>query len=281
MGLYSSLSKGFIEAASESHHQVLTCNCNTLTDTRIQGDVILQLLDKKNIGGVAIVPTITPMPGHQLDVLHSHGIPVVFCHRRPPGLMAPLITWPFVDVGRRGGEVIIACGHRRVAFVSAGRYEPTIGSFEGLQGVLAQNGLQLPEHHVLYNMQVKNAPAEDDVHHLLEEMLQSPDRPTAVFCTDTTEAERVFLEATRLGLCVPEDLSIVGFGCIWREGVLSQRLAAVTVDERGLGRQVALLLGKMQAGQQPFDSDETILMPLGFSEGRTLSPASGVAVSTN
>ena len=57
--LYPSLIKGFIEAAAESHHQVLICD--TEMDTHVQGDVILQLINK-NVGGVAIVPTALRCP---------------------------------------------------------------------------------------------------------------------------------------------------------------------------------------------------------------------------
>ncbi len=268
--LYPSLIKGFIEAAGESHHQVVICD--TQMDVRFQGDAILQLLDK-NVGGVAIVPTVTPMPAYQLGVLRSQGIPVVFCHRRPDGFAAPLISWPWEEVGRRAGEEIAGRGHRRVAFVAAGRYVVTDGYLKGLRDVLSQRGLDLPDNRVLCHAQTRIAPAEDDVHRMLVEMLEAPDRPTAIFCGDVMEAERVFLEAGRLGLRVPEDLSVVGFGCIHRDGVLSRRLAAVTIDEADLGRQAALMVGQMQAGQESLDCDKTILVPLGFSEGRTLGAA--------
>jgi GntR family transcriptional regulator, arabinose operon transcriptional repressor len=270
VGLYPSLIKGFIEAAAESHHQVLTCNCGTISDTHVQSDVILQLLNKKNLGGVAIVPTLAPMPSYQLEVLHAHGIPVVFCHRRPEGLAAPLITWPWEEVGRRAGEAIIGSGHRNIAFVGAGRYEVSTAYLKGLRDVLAQHGLELPDDRVLFNMEVKAPPAEDTAHSELAAMLQATNHPTAVFCTDTTEAERVFLEAIKLGLRVPDDLAIIGFGCRWREGVLSQRITAVTIDEVDLGRRVAILLGQMQAGGQAIDSDEIIRVPVGFSEGQSL-----------
>ena len=273
VGLYPSLTRGFIEAAAESHHQVMTCN--THSDMHVQGDVILQLVNK-NVAGVAIVPTtINPMPAYQLDMLKSHGIPVVFCHRRPEGLVAPLITWPFEEVGRLAGEEIVGRGHRRAAFVATGPYVVSNSYLDGLREVLTQNGLELPEHRLLYNQHVIDPPAEDDVHRALAEMLEAPDRPTVVLCSDVTEAERVFLEAVRLGLRVPEDLSIIGFGCVWREGTLSQRLSAVTIDERDLGRRAALLIEQMRTGQQPLNNDEYISVPLEFSEGQTIGAASG------
>jgi GntR family transcriptional regulator, arabinose operon transcriptional repressor len=267
--LYPSLVKGFIEAAAESHHQVLVCN--GCMDTHFQGDMILQLVDK-NVTGVAIVPTIEPMPAYQLNVLTSHGIPVVFCHRRSPGLTAPLITWPWEEVGRRVGEAMVTRGHRRLAFVAGGfgggRYVVTSAYVKGFRAVLSQNGLELPEHRMLFYT------SQDHFRQALAKMLgpKAVDRPTAIFCNDAIESERVFLEAMRLGLRVPEDLSIVGFGCMFRDGVLSQRMTAVTMDEVDLGRRAALLIEQMRGGQHPLDSDDCMLVPLGFSEGQSLGP---------
>jgi GntR family transcriptional regulator, arabinose operon transcriptional repressor len=271
VSLYPSLIRGFIEAAAMSHHQVLVCD--TRMSTHVQGDMILQLLDK-NVAGVAIVPMVDPMPAYQLDILRSHGIPVVFCHRRPQGLVAPLITWPWEEVGRRAAEAIVSQGHEQVGFLAVSRYVVSNGYLKGFRGYLAERGLELRDNRIIFSTRAAIA-ATETPHRTLAEMLEADDRPTAVFCSDAVEAERVFLEAVRLGLRVPDDLSIVGFGCAWRDGVLSQRLTAVTIDEVDLGRRAATMVGQIVAGQQSIDGEETVLVPLGFSAGRTLGAAQG------
>ena len=265
--LYPSLIRGFIEAAAASYHQVLVCD--TQMNTRVQGDMILQLLNK-NVAGVAIVPMIDPMPGYQLDMLRSHGIPVVFCHRRPAGLAAPLISWPWQKVGQQAGELLVSLGHQRIAFVAAGRYVVTDAYWDGLRQVLSRQGLEVSSQGVLYTSRAISPQAEAEAQCHLARLLEAPDRPTAVFCSDASEAEWVFLEALRLGLRVPEDLSIVGFGCIWREGVLRQRLTTITIDEVELGRRAAALITQMQAEPRLRHSEETVLVPLHVSPGRTL-----------
>ena len=269
--LYPSLIRGVIEAAAKSHGQVLVCN--THLDMGVQSDIILQLLNKKNLGGVGIVPPVDPMPAYQLDALRSRGIPVVFCHRRPVGLQAPLITWPFEEVGRRAGKAIVGLGHRRVAFMATGRYVVSETYLKGLREILGQHGLDLPDSQILYHPQFAAPPSDNEVHRALVERLGASDRPTAVFCSDAGQAELVFYEAGRLGLRVPEDLSIVGFGCAHREGVLSKRIATVTVDEVEMGRRVVAMLEQMQAGERSRDGEDTIFLPLGFSECQTLAAA--------
>jgi len=267
--LYSALIKGFVETSVETHHQVLICD--TRCDLHLQSDVILQLIDK-NVAGVAIVPTIEPMPAYQFNALQSQERPVVFCHRRPSGLAAPLICWEFEEVGRMVGQALIERGHRRISLVGAGRYEVTEGYERGFRAALAGHGLDLPERRVLYHAEFARSTAPDEAHQALVEMLRQPDRPTGVFCSDVIEGERLFVEAMEMGLRIPRDLSIVGFGGATRSGAISERLAAVTVDEIELGRRAALMIDEMRASRQPLTDPQRILMPLALSEVETLEP---------
>jgi GntR family transcriptional regulator, arabinose operon transcriptional repressor len=268
--LYPSLIKGFLEAAAGAHHQVLTCDTHLNTD--VQGNMILQLIDK-NVAGVGIVPAVGPMPAFQFNMLRTSGIPVVFCHRRPPGLAAPLVTWDPNDVGCEAIRAILAHGHRRVGFVARRNYTISNGYQEGMRDALVREGLDMPDGHVLYDMELLAPPADDSVRHALTEMFSSADRPTAIFCSGANVAERVMVEASRLGLRVPDDLSVVTFGCIWQNGAISGRQATVGVDERELGRQTVRLLEEMRAGERPMDDQECVFMPLRVCEGQTLGPA--------
>ena len=76
----------------------------------------------------------------------------------------------------------------------------------------------------------------------------------------------------RLGLRVPEDISLVGFGGTWRDGAIARELTSVAVDETEVGRRAAGLLHQMRNGDRPLDNNEEILMPLCLSAGRTLGP---------
>src|SRR6185503_17021941 len=103
-------------------------------------------------------------------------------------------------------------------------------------------------------------------------MLRGPDRPTVLFVSFDPTAEMVYLIAGRMGLRVPEDISIVCFGGSRREGAIQRRLTAITVDEGDTARQAVELLVDMQSGKRPLASQEVIQMPLGVSKGQTLLP---------
>jgi len=267
--LFPSLVKGFDTQACSENHQVLISN--TDYDIHKQGHIILQIIDKR-MAGVAIVPPTTEVtPAYQIRQLRANRIPVVFCHRGVPGVQGPVVTWDFESVGRLAGQTLIQRGHRRILFFGVYRYELTEAYERGLRSVLEANGLSLPKERVVYG------PAEvgsgNGKEQMILEILRRPDRPTAVFCSDDNEAERFFWTAYTLGIRVPEELSIIGFGDARRETVFLRRLASITVDEFALGARAAQMLSEMSAGRLAWEADRRVLMDLSVRGEGTLGPA--------
>jgi GntR family transcriptional regulator, arabinose operon transcriptional repressor len=275
-GYYPSLQRGFHAAAAALNNQVIVCD--TDNDPLRQADALLQLLDKK-VAGVALVPTTNPAtPAHQLRPLHERGIPVVFCHRRVEGLQAPLVTFSALEVGRLAGRAMIERGHRRAAFFSPQRAGLSMHYEQGLRQALREGGGDLPQEFVCYDHTGK-ATLEHELflqRHLVE-LLSHPQRPSALFCSFDSEAELAYLLLQRLGVRVPEEISLVGFGGTWREGALARRLTSVAVDEEELGRKAVGLLAEMRRRERPFKDMTELLLPLGLSQGETLGPAPGSA----
>jgi DNA-binding LacI/PurR family transcriptional regulator len=268
--LYPILVKGFDRGAAESDYQVMVCN--TDNDIHKQGNLILQLIDKK-VGGVAMVPpTTVPTPLHQLRQLRDHHIPVVFCHRRVKGAAGPLLTWDWESVGRRAGQALLDQGHRRLAYFSISRYPLAEAYEKGLRTALAEAGAALPEKRIFYGEYKVGTQDEESVRPALERMLKGPDRPTGIFCNDDTEAELIYLAVRNMGLKVPADISIVGFGGRWRSGAIRQQLTSVTVDEQELGVKAAELLYQMHSGRRSMDDEEMVLMEIAMAPGKTLGP---------
>ena len=81
-------------------------------------------------------------------------------------------------------------------------------------------------------------------------------------------AEAIYLQLMRLGVGVPQDISLIGFGGIVRSSATLRALTSVTVDETQIGRQAVELLERMRRRELPLDHDETIVMPIGVSAGR-------------
>ncbi|MFH1300445.1 MAG: substrate-binding domain-containing protein [Planctomycetota bacterium] len=269
-GYYPSLQHSFEEAASQSQNQMLVCCTRNNIDK--QGNVILQLIDNQ-VGGVAIVPASTPpTPAYQIRQLQKAGIPVVLCHRPVEGIIAPLLGLPFQQIGRLAGESLIECGHRRVAFFAPHCTQTTDLYLDGFQQALAEGGCELSKDRCYFgadgviDMQELAAEITDT----LQRMMHQPDRPTAIFTTFDSMAERLYLDLTRMGLRMPEDISLIGVGDKIRHSVLQQQIASVTVNESQLGRRAAELLNQMRSGELPIETSDSYVMPAEVYHGTTL-----------
>ncbi len=270
--LYPSLVKGLDSQARSHYHQVMICN--TDYDIGKQGDIILQLVDKGMGGVVMVPPTFNATPAHHIRQLHSNGIPVVFCHRRVPNVSAPFVGWDWEKVGRLAGSAFLEKGHRDIMFIGVYQYQITEAYARGLSQVMGAFGLRLSEDRVIYGPQ-KTTPNGDEIkEEMIRKALRSPNRPTAVFCSDDNEAERVYWLAHEEGIRVPEDLSLIGFGDTRRETVFQKKLVSVAIDEFDVGAKAAELLEKMRTGVIPMNHDEDFMVELKIIGKDTLQTAS-------
>jgi GntR family transcriptional regulator of arabinose operon len=269
---YPSLQRSFDEAAGRVHNQILVCQSNNNLDR--QGNVILQLIDKE-VAGVAIVPVTAPAtPIYQIRQIQKAEIPVVFCHRRVDGVRAPLLAIPFREVGRLAGKALAERGHRRVAFFAPHRSEAAVTYLEGLVEVLPPGGVTA-EHRVFFGPESVPDPEvhEPELLAALSAVVNHPARPTAIFASFDSAAELIYLLLLRLGLRVPEDISLVGFGGTVRSSPILRHITSVTVDETQIGHRAVELLDRMRRRELPLDDNETFVMPIGLSDGQTLGPA--------
>jgi DNA-binding LacI/PurR family transcriptional regulator len=273
-GYYPSLVAGFEEAAGHARNQILLMS--TRNDAHRQGDGVLQLIDKQ-VAGVAIVPVMSQVtPAYQIRQLQKNKIPVVLCHRGVEGVRAPLLTFSAIDVGRLAGEAMARRGHRRVAFVSALRSGLATSYEAGLRRAIETAGGTLSDNDCVY----LGTDGYDDydgyetvADESIRELLNRPNRPTAIFTGFDATAELIFLSLMRNGVSVPAAMSVVSFGGATRLSPVQQRLTAVTVDEAAIGRLAVKLLSEMRQGRRSIDSDERFEIPLGISEGQTLGEA--------
>jgi DNA-binding LacI/PurR family transcriptional regulator len=102
--------------------------------------------------------------------------------------------------------------------------------------------------------------------------LPSDERPTAIFDPWDADMEAVYFVLTRLGVNVPDEISLVSFGGAKRGNTLARRLTAITVDEARTAAMTVKLLDEMRRGQRSIDSDAQLTLPLGFHSGETIAP---------
>jgi LacI family transcriptional regulator len=274
-GYHPTLVAGFDRAASDIGRPVVVCNTENEIDK--QANHLMRLMDQR-VAGILLCPsTHVVTPDYQVRLVQDAGIPVVLLHRSVPDVQAPVLELPALEIGRRAGQLILDAGHRRIGYIASHRYAASEAYEQGVREVVTDAGGMLADEFVDYGaMSHFNAEDFQAYEHYLEgrlaTILSGPDRPTVLFVSFDPTAELVYLVAGRMGLKVPEDLSIVCIGGDRREGAIQRRLTAITVDEADTARQAVELLVEMQNGRRPIRDQSKMPMPLGVSKGQTLLP---------
>jgi LacI family transcriptional regulator len=122
----------------------------------------------------------------------------------------PSVSWVVPDEvagGRTATEHLLSHGHRRIGFLNNVDDIPaTRGRLEGFLGALADAGVEVRQDWIRTGSSDTQGGMDAG-----RAILESDDRPTALFCFTDRMAMGVYHLATELGLRIPEDLSIVGF----------------------------------------------------------------------
>ncbi|HVS48188.1 MAG TPA: LacI family DNA-binding transcriptional regulator [Candidatus Dormibacteraeota bacterium] len=157
----------------------------------------------------------------------EHRVPVVFCSCMAD--WGDVVSVDDVRGGKVGTNHLIEAGHRRIAYVSIPELEDQSdrARWQGYCEALRISGLGPP-------VRVSWSPPSDHAvvdgeDRTLSEILTGQDRTTAVFASNDVAAISVQEFADRVGLRVPEDLSIVGFDDVPMAGLA--RIALTTLAQ--------------------------------------------------
>jgi DNA-binding LacI/PurR family transcriptional regulator len=237
---YADVATGVEEAAARSGFSVIICN----TDMRPEKeDRFLELLEQRAVDGIIFITDARPRQP-ELQRLADRGCPIVVLDEAVEG------TFHVVSVdNERGGSLaaahLLELGHRRLAVIAGPVDLPTTRSrLRGFVETLQAEGVELGRSDVVY--------ANDRINGgrgAAEELLHIKAPPTALFATNDLMALGALEAASRLGLRVPRDLSLVGFDDIPYVSLVQPPLTTVAQPALGLGQTATeLLLEVMEDG---------------------------------
>ena len=140
-------------------------------------------------------------------------------------------------------------GHRRIAFIYGEDYsQVTHTRLESFQEACRDLYLSLPDSYIIrsgYRNPEKTAEA-------FERLMALPEPPTCILCPDDYAALGAYNQAQKMGLCIPEDVSLLGYDGIPLAQALSPRLTTLKQDSGGIGRLAAqMLLDHIRDPQSP------------------------------
>ncbi len=235
---YAGICNGIMRTANHSDYQLLV---STEKDWHLN----VSASQSKQIEGVILGGN---PPAELIAEFQSQNVQVVLVNNHVSGV--PCVVSDEEDGVRQVVNFLSQRGHRHIAIL-IGRFSPYIirERYGAFLKVMSELGLPVDSSDVrLCDPNVESATAA------ALDLLQSGDRPTAVFSTNDVVAAGVMKAARRLGLRLPEDLAVTGFDDSSICPMLEPELTSVHTDcyqmgELAVARLTALLDG--QSGIPP------------------------------
>lgn len=177
--------------------------------------------------------------------LRALGIPIMETWAYPRDPIDMLVGFSNIDGGRLAAEHFAGRGYRRVAFIGrrSGRGALRLTGFR--EGARAA-GLD-----IVAELSVDRVGSMVDGRRALAELLSRNAAVEAVFCANDLLATGALLEARRLGMRLPDDVAILGFGHNDVAEELPPGLTTIGIDSRDLGRQAGSMILQRMRGDMP------------------------------
>jgi len=226
------------------------------TDRDIQEENrLMEEMTANGIRGFLMVPAKGPANG-RFPAIAGPDIPIVLMDRPINGLLLPCITSNNYEGGRQAMQHLIDLGHRRIVFLARPHMDlwPVAERYRAYQDALKAISIE-PEPAFLIGTEREMSSREAYIQHDNEEiaplldLLQRPDRPTAIFAVNDWMAMRALYAASHLGLCVPDDLSIAGFDNLDIGEYINPPLTTVAQEAALMGAEAARRLLAIIEGQ--------------------------------
>ena len=182
------------------------------------------------------------------QLLAASGVPRVHMMELDPAGATPSVGFSQHAAGAAAARHLLAAGRTRLGYVAAQLDPRALARGEGFREVLREAGCYDPGLDVLDPQPSSVGLGARQFRDLLA---QRPDVDGLFFCNDDL-AQGALFEAQRLGIAIPERISVLGFNDLPGSAHTVPRLSSIQTPRAAVGRQAAtLLLGLLDGRSQP------------------------------
>ena len=238
---------GALDALRDSDFELVVHPCDSRSPDYVAG--VRRFVQQQKLHGVILVPRVSEDQAlcDMLDAIGCRYARVAAVSLEGPERM---VVTHDRDGAAEVADYLQRLGHRDLAMVTGpAAYRSAMERTEGFVGALRRRGIELPASRIVeagYTFESGVAAAE--------RLLRGRNRPTAIFCGNDEMAAGVYRVALRMGLRIPEQLSVVGYDDSTLASRLWPPLTSVRRDTRDTGRMAAAMLLQPESAARPLAS---------------------------
>lgn len=225
---YNQLTKGVQEVASEHGFTVFLCSSGEDQKAEVEH---IRVMERKRVDGIIIAPLLEEVSFVHFFKLKQRGVPFVLLGEIE-GLECDYVKFDDYDGGLQVMDHLLDYGHRRIAYIKGPRTSRSSKErFQAYCDKLKESGIT-PDPKIVFD----NPADEESVLSIARTLTAMHDKPTAVVCFDDMIAVQFIKAFQKLGVRVPDDISLVGFDDIeW----VAFPLTSVSIPTYEAGKMLA------------------------------------------
>lgn len=242
---YAEIALAVEQTARRAGYRVIFAN--TTGDPAL-GAELLDELAARQVDGIIAMPG--GLRAEAVRALAATGVPIVPCFwDEEMGFeIEPAVGVDFAAGGRLVADHLLDLGHRRIAIIAIGAEdEPVIRARESaFRDRLEERGYPMDRALWHWTPEASLETGREAAHALLA----LPKPPTAIYATNDLMAIGVMAAARECGVCVPRDLSVVGFDDISLARYVTPPLTTVRIEKAALMAVATDLLLRLIAEEE-------------------------------
>lgn len=221
---------------------------------------LLRNLPNEGLDGAIIMPTCLTGTESMYAELAKSGLPIVFVDRYFPDCRMDRVVTDNITGAKKAVEHLIGLGHTRIAHFTNFIIDLTSVTDRqlGYQAALENAGIEYDEDLVCGPQLTQQK--QWDFRYVLEHCLRLPNPITAVFCVNDSAITTTLQAANKLGVRVPEDLTVLGFSEFSMPAGIKLPYIRVVQNKTEIGRVAAKLLIDRISGDKS-ESPRHVLIP--------------------
>lgn len=247
---FSSILDGIEQTANEAGYNILICQTGEDVQKEIRS---VQTLIGSRVAGMLVGVSKQTAQLHHLQEVLDNSIPLVLYDRPCPSLPCDQVVSDDYMGAFNAVEYLIQTGKRKVMFMSSSfQLEVSRRRYQGWRDALMRYHIPIQD-----NMIVE-CDTRSGAIIATPRILQSEDRPEAIFCVNDDCAAGVLHAAQIMGVKVPDELSICGFSNAPICRATVPMLTTVQQHGVAIGKRATMRLLKRLAGEDRIPQTEMV-----------------------
>lgn len=233
--LYARAISGMEEIAEKAGYNIIICQSNENAERE---KAIVQELMGTRIAGFIISLSSSTVDFEHFAKIKRRNIPLVFFNRECEDIHTDRVIIDNFGVAKQAVEYLIQQGCQQIAYFG-GPVNVQISNrrLEGYTAALQKHGFPIHPSYIVHS-EFNPESAQQSA----RQLLQQANRPDAILVFSDQFAYTLYLTARKLGIRLPQDLSLIGFNNEPASALLSPALSSIAQPIYEMGRTAAELL---------------------------------------